>query len=119
MGMLGNKQATASSNKRSSTQLDFSNLGPLKPTGTVGYTTFRDNDPTSRKVKARKRGNTGLNDMVEDSDDEDDDDNMEMLAKVEDVDDKDIKSLLSPEDAKFQGELADGLGRIKVCFPSF
>jgi len=49
---------------------------------------------------------------MEDSD-EDDDDN-EMVPKMEDVDDKDVKTQLSPEDVKFQGELADGVRQIKA-----
>lgn len=52
--------------------------------------------------------------MMEDSDEDDDDDNI--AVKMEDVDEKDDShKTLSTEDAKFQGELADGLGRIKVC----
>lgn len=51
--------------------------------------------------------------MDEDSD-EDDDDEAEILGKMEDIDDKDIKSSNAPEDAKFTGELADGVDRIKV-----
>jgi hypothetical protein len=50
--------------------------------------------------------------MLEDSEDDDDDDNG--AVKMEEADDKEVKTLLSPEDAKFQGELADGVGRIKV-----
>jgi len=52
--------------------------------------------------------------MMEDSDDEDEDDSRGV--KMEEVDDKDVtqKTLLSPEDVKFQGELADGVGRIKL-----
>lgn len=51
--------------------------------------------------------------MMEDSDDDDDDDNRGV--KMEEMDDKDDPNkTLSTEDAKFQGELADGVGRIKV-----
>ena len=50
--------------------------------------------------------------MIEDSDEDDDDNGM--VSKMEDVDDKDVKTLLSPEDAKFQGELADAVRQIKV-----
>jgi hypothetical protein len=53
--------------------------------------------------------------MMEDSDEEDDDN--ELVVKMEEVDDKDEKTLLSPEDAKYQGELADGVGRIKASDP--
>lgn len=118
MGILAsNKQpkATPGSTKRRSTQMDFGNLNPLKPSGTVGFSAFRDTDTSaSRRNKARKKSNgSARGPMVEDSDEEDDDDN-ELVAKMEDVDDKDVKTLLSPEDTKYQGELADGVGRIKV-----
>ncbi|KAI9738882.1 MAG: hypothetical protein M1818_005195 [Claussenomyces sp. TS43310] len=118
MGILESskqQKATASSAKRSSTQLDFSNLGPLKSGGTVGFSTFRDNDPTaSRRSKARKKSNGSIgNAMAEDSEEDEDED--EMIGKWDDVDEKDAnKTLLSPEDAKYQGELAEGVGRIKL-----
>lgn len=115
MGILASKQpkGPASGTKRRSAQLDFSNLAPLKPGGTVGFSTFRDNDLSSRRSKARKKSNGSIGGaMDEDSDDEDDD--AEFVGKMEDVDDKDVKTMLSAEDAKFQGELADGVGRIKV-----
>lgn len=54
----------------------------------------------------------GAGAMDEDSDEDDDD--AAVLGKMEDLDDKDVKSTLNPEDAKYQGELADGVGRIKV-----
>jgi hypothetical protein len=56
--------------------------------------------------------------MEEDSDeDEEEDGSGAILSKMEDVDRKDDKSkaLLGPEDAKFSGELADGVNRIRVC----
>lgn len=120
MGMLSPKQTKAApgSTKRRSTQLDFSNLGELKPNrGTVGFSAFRDNDPSGRKLKSRKKstGSVGRA-MEEDSDDDEDD--AETVGKMEDVDDKDVKTLLSPDDAKFSGELADGVGRIKVSTTS-
>ena len=115
MGILASKQSknVAGGTKRRSTQLDFSNLAPLKPGGTVGFSTFRDTDP-SRRNKARKKSNGDAGAMDEDSDEDDED--AQIVGKMEDVDDKDLKTLLSPEDAKFQGELADGVGRIKVSY---
>lgn len=90
--------------------MDFSNLGPLKPGGTVGFSAFRDNEESSRKAKTRKASNGSI---LEDSDDDDDD--VDIVGKMEEVDDKDVKTMLSPEDAKYSGELAEGVGRIKVC----
>src|SRR3954468_2107556 len=90
MGILPSKsQKPATGNgKRRSTQLDFSNLAPLKKTGTVGFSTFRDNEPRS---KSRKKSNGNVNAMAEDSDEDDDD--AEIVGKMEDVDEKDDKLL--------------------------
>lgn len=116
MGILNAKpqKGAPTATKRRSAQLDFSNLAPLKPGGTVGFSSFRESDPSARRNKSRKKsnGSTGGGAMAEDSDD--DDDEAEIVGKMEDVDDGDVKTLLSPEDAKFSGELADGVGRIKV-----
>lgn len=123
MGIVSPKQSknTPSSAKRRSTQLDFSGLAPLKSTGTVGFSSFRDSDPSARPNKTRKKRNGSMGgSMAEDSDE--DDDEAEMASKMHDVDEKEEKdgeSLLSPEDAKFSGELADGVGRIKVCSAMF
>jgi len=112
MGILdSSKQAkqNTGSTKRRSAQLDFSNLPPLKSGGTVGFSAFRDNG----RSKPRKKINGDSGDaMAEDS--EDDDEEVDIGGRMDEADDKDPKSLLSPEDAKYQGELADGVGRIKV-----
>lgn len=116
MGVIPSSKAQASTPtaaKRRSGQLDFSKLGPLKTTGTVGFSTFRDQEAESAKRrKSRKKSNGGLGAMDEDSD-EDDDDEPEILGKMEDIDDKEI-STDKPEDAKFTGELAEGVDRIRV-----
>lgn len=105
---------TPTAAKRRSGQLDFSKLGPLKTTGTVGFSTFRDQEAESAKRrKSRKKSNGGLGAMDEDSDDDDDDDEPEILGKMEDIDDKEVASN-KPEDAKFTGELAEGVDRIRV-----
>ena len=119
MGVMPTKaQATPTAAKRRSGQLDFSKLGPLKTSGTVGFSTFRDSEAQSSRRKKPKKlsnGNIGTA-MDEDSDEDDDDDNDAILAKLEDVDTKYDKSKLGPEDAKFSGELADGVNRIRVNF---
>ncbi|KAI1343054.1 hypothetical protein F5Y15DRAFT_371938 [Xylariaceae sp. FL0016] len=101
--------------KRRSTQLDFSGLGPLKSTGTVGFSAFRDQDAeAAKRRKSRKKGNgSGSGDMEQDSDDDDDDDD-DPLSKMEDNDDKVVKTHLSPEDAKLTGELQSGIDRIRL-----
>lgn len=115
MGILNAKQSkgAAAPTKRRSTQLDFSSLAPLKKGGTVGFSSFRDNEPSARRNKSRKKSNGSIaGEGMADSDDDDED--VEIVSKMEDVEDKDVKTMLSPEDAKFSGELADGVGRIKV-----
>jgi len=116
MGIMAPKsQTTPVAAKRRSGQLDFSKLGPLKTTGTVGFSAFRDGEQEStRRKKSHKRGNGSVaGAMVEDSDD-DDDDGAEILAKMEDVDTKYDKSKLGPDDARFSGELAEGVNRIRL-----
>lgn len=90
--------------------MDFSNLGPLKAGGTVGFSTFRDQiTEASRRRKARKKSNGNI---ADDSDEEDDD--SESIGATEDTGDKDEEKKLSPEDTQFSGELADGVNRIRV-----
>jgi hypothetical protein len=121
MGVMAPKsQSTPVAVKRRSGQLDFSKLGPLKTSGTVGFSAFRDGgEQSAKKKKSHKRNNGSLGGaMDEDSDDDDDDDDDDhaaaILAKMDDIDTKYDKSKLGPEDAKFSGELADGVNRIRV-----
>jgi hypothetical protein len=113
MGILTSKsKANPTSSKRRSTQLDFSNLAPLKPGGTVGFSSFRDKKPSTGNQSRKKSNGSAAGAMMEDSDEDEDD--LEIVGKMEDVEEKDVKHMLSPEDAKYSGELADGVGRIKV-----
>lgn len=104
--------------KRRSTQLDFSGLGPLKSTGTVGFSAFRDQEAEAARKRQARRKSSGArapgNLMDEDSDDDDDD---SPLAKMEESDDKDVKTHLAPEDANVTGELQAGIDRIRVSSP--
>lgn len=117
MGILpGSKEPkTTPGAKRRSTQLDFSGLGPLKTTGTVGFSAFRDQGTeAAQRRKSRKKSNGGLEGAM-DEDSEDDDDEVDPLTKMEESDDKVVKNThLAPEDAKLQAELKAGIDRIKV-----
>ncbi|PGH18062.1 hypothetical protein AJ79_00689 [Helicocarpus griseus UAMH5409] len=106
----------ASSTRRTSLQPDFANLAPLKPGGAVGFVKFRDNNNSEDGLlrKSRKKPKRGSESDMEDSDDDDDDDDNGILHKAEDDEDKDINSLLSPDDVKRQGELAEGVRQIKL-----
>ncbi|KAK4145264.1 uncharacterized protein C8A04DRAFT_35978 [Dichotomopilus funicola] len=111
-------QTTSPAMKRRSGQVDFSSLGPLKTSGTVGFSTFRDRESQpgrSRKTRKGSNGPAGSRAMDADSDDDDDDEGgNELLIKMEDVDSKDDKSQLKPEDAQFSSELADSVNRIRL-----
>ena len=115
MGILSTpstEKKTPASARRKSTGLDFTSLKPLTSTGTKNFAGYRDSSTTTppfNKVKASKRKDDDA--MDSDADDED--------SKIsEEVDDSDVKSdskgMLSPEDALRQGELAEGVRKIKV-----
>jgi hypothetical protein len=117
MGIMAppKSQTTSPALKRRSGQLDFSNLGPLKTTGTVGFSTFRDKDSQPKRRKSRNSNGANAMDADSDEDEDEDDKSGTILSKMEDVDSKEDKSKPRPEDAKFTGELADGVNRIHVC----
>ena len=114
MGILKSskpEKPTSSTAKRRSVQTDFANLKPLKPGGALGFTTFRDaSDPRDKSASKNS-----MNDDEMESD-EDEEVKEEGMIKTEEVEGDDFKnSLLSPEDAKRQGELSEGVKKIKVC----
>ncbi|KAG8626833.1 hypothetical protein KVT40_005778 [Elsinoe batatas] len=113
MGIL-ETQKTVETNvapKRKST--DFSKLGPLNRFGTVGFTSYRDREQGGREKKDSKGDD---DDDAMDSDADDDD----QFAKRKQNDDEEPESTdkngghLSPLDARKQGELADGVRKIKL-----
>ncbi|KAI1373575.1 hypothetical protein F4677DRAFT_429326 [Hypoxylon crocopeplum] len=116
MGLYpGTKDPKTPATKRRSTQLDFSGLGPLKSTGTVGFSAFRDQEAEAAKRRKARRKSNGLNGSLMDEDSDDDDDNdVVPLTKMEDSDDKVVKTHLAPEDAKVTGELQAGIDRIRL-----
>ncbi|KFA68198.1 hypothetical protein S40285_01612 [Stachybotrys chlorohalonatus IBT 40285] len=98
--------------KRRSGQLDFSNVGPLKAGGTVGFSAFRDQTTeATRRRKARKKSNGNI---ADDSDDDDDDDDSEGIGRMDDMDDKDDDKKPVVEDPQLQGELTEGVNRIHL-----
>lgn len=112
MGILKGPKAqeTPGSTKRRSQQLDFSSLGPLKPGGTVGFLNFREN--TERRP-SRKKNKKDVGDDEMDSD-EDDDDSILGKADDEEAKEKEDDQFLSPDDIRRQGELAEGVRKIKL-----
>lgn len=105
MGILkdSKSQDTAGSVKRSSLQPDLSTLGPIKPGGGVGFLNFRDGSEDKQKAK-----------KADDDMESDDDDETSIPIKTEDYDAKDDDQKLSADDAKRQGELSEGLRKIRV-----
>ncbi|KAF2133438.1 hypothetical protein P153DRAFT_156955 [Dothidotthia symphoricarpi CBS 119687] len=93
------------SSRRKSGALDFGSLKPLNASsGTKNFGGYRDNSQTSPKLKKKVEET-----MDSDADDEDD-------IKVEDMEEEKIgdNGMLSPEDALKQGELAEGVRKIKL-----
>lgn len=99
--------------KRRSFQTDFANLKPLKAGGALGFSDFRETGKIHTPIKDAKDKS-----IKEDSDmDSDDEDIGGKHIKQEDIESQDLtSSLLSPEDAKRQGELAEGVQKIRVSF---
>lgn len=97
---------TSPASRRKSGALDFGSLKPLNAAaGTKNFGGYRERSPKTKKKSAEA--------MDSDADDDDE-------IKAEDADGEDEKDnsgngLLSPEDALKQGELADGVRKIKVC----
>lgn len=93
--------------------LDLSALKPLTTTGTRNFAGYRD--PNASPTKRTKGGKAkNIDDM--DSDADDDDEPNAGAAHDDDVDIKtEGKGMLSPEDVARQGELAEGVRKIKVC----
>ncbi|KAJ4349163.1 hypothetical protein N0V95_004805 [Ascochyta clinopodiicola] len=106
MGILeteDKKVAVASPVNRRKSGLDFGSLKPLNAaSGTKNFGGYRDTQSPKAKQKSEDA-------MDSDADDEDD-------ARDDGDDDKDVvdKGMLSPEDAAKQGELAEGVRKIKL-----
>ena len=117
MGILAplnqQERPSTASAKRRSVQTDFSKLGPLKTTGTLGFSTFRDNEKQSPSMKGSRRAGQDF-DSANDADSEDDEEDEPIKLEEPEVKDTSGKGLLNPEDARTGGELAEGVRKIKV-----
>ncbi|KAF2153759.1 hypothetical protein K461DRAFT_223472 [Myriangium duriaei CBS 260.36] len=110
MGMLESTQVNDSpvTAKRKST--DFSKLGPLNKFGTVGFTGYRE------QANPKKQDSKGDNDMMDDSDADDDEHDKKRNEKDDDepIELEQNGQHLSPMDARKQGELTEGVRKIKL-----
>ncbi|KAF2761004.1 hypothetical protein EJ05DRAFT_491840 [Pseudovirgaria hyperparasitica] len=96
--------------KRRSTGIDLGNLKPLTSTGTKGFAGYRDGAATSPTKGFPRKGKKKDDEDAMDSDADDEDDR----RNEEDYEDiTEEKGLLSPDDALKQGELAEGVRKIK------
>ena len=116
MGILKNPKpmdkAASSTAKRKSIQNNIDNLKPLKPGGALGFSTFRDANTRPNLSDSSKTKPAYENAMESD---EEEGDGVDKTDKLVDVEGEDFKnSMLSPEDVKKQGELAEGVKKIKV-----
>ena len=108
------EKTPVSTGKRRSIQADFAKIKPLNPNGLKGFSNFRDpaEDAGAVGSSLTKAAKKRLNDP--DSDDEDAETGKELLIKTEGDDVLDPNGILSPEDAKRQAELAQGVQKIRV-----
>jgi len=98
-------QVTSPANKRKSGTIDFGSLKPLNAAaGTKNFGGYRDKSPKTKQTTEQ-----GM-----DSDAEEEDDNTTTTGDVDDEKDNSGKGFLSPEDVYRQGELADGVRKIKL-----
>ncbi|KAL8670390.1 MAG: hypothetical protein Q9168_005072 [Polycauliona sp. 1 TL-2023] len=117
MGILQSPNAQVktpeTTSKRKSLQDAFAGLKPLTPGGTVGFTGFRD----SAAQSTSKRADKGISKKA-DSDmesDEDEDAGGRAPARNDDGESKESNHTnLSPEDARRQDEVAEGVQKIRL-----
>ena len=106
------EKPTTAASKRKSLKADFAaNLKPLKPGGALGFSKFRDSETRSTSYNPKDKAI-----MKEFSDmDSDEEDEEKVVVKSEEIDSQEISNnTLSPEDARRQGELAEGVQKIRV-----
>lgn len=115
MGILpspkSHDKAISSSAKRRSVPTDFATLKPLKPGGALGFSSFRDTGDGSASHGHVKKASKDDSDM--DSDEDDVGKGKGLKQEDAEVQEPGI-SAMSPEDAKRQGELAEGVQKIRV-----
>ena len=105
---------TSSSAKRRSGATDFATLKPLKPGGVLGFSNFRDTSDRSSSLGTAKEKSS-----KDDSDMDSDEDGIGKgkSGKQEDAEIQEpVMSAMSPDDAKRQGELAEGVQKIRVRY---
>lgn len=115
MGILNPSKSPEKDQKaarRKSVQTDLTKLGPIKPGGAAGFLNFRDGEDTASK--ARRKANKGSGSEMDSDIDEA---VPSIIGQADAEEDKDGIAHVSLDDARYQGELAEGLRRVKVYKP--
>ena len=101
--------------KRRSVQANLADLKPLKPGGALGFSGIRDTETRSgTSGSLKKRSDCDAMDS-----DDDDVEETGKCSKLEDAMGEDSRDhMLSPEDLQRQGELSEGVKKIKVVTPT-
>lgn len=114
MGILPSPKTNekpAATAKRKSIPMDFSQLKPLNPSGALGFSKFRDNEASSLRNGKNKLAGKDMDDM----DSDEDEGFSDRPIKEEESEPSELtKAALSPDDIRKQGELAEGVQKIKV-----
>jgi hypothetical protein len=118
MGILQSteKPKTLVSVKRESTGLDFSNLKPLKSASSAkNFAGYRDAEAGKDSVLNRLKSKQTKDEDEMDSDADDEGEELQRKrAEADDDDEPKTKTLLSPEDARKEDRLAEGVKKINL-----
>jgi hypothetical protein len=108
MGILKSKSPEKEAPAKRRSQPDFASLGPLKPGGAVGFLNYREGEDSAAGTR-RKSKKGSESDM-----DSDEDGEAPVIEKAENEETTDATTHLSPDDIRRQGDLAEGVRKIKV-----
>ncbi len=103
-------KASLPNGNRKSMDANFAKLKPLS--GSSGLKTFTEMRDPSERLNGNKKDKNSKKRRDMESDDD-----LDTELKAEEAESKDANAMLSPEDAKRQGELAEGVQKIRVSRP--
>ena len=98
-----------SNGKRRSIQEDLSKMKPLNSDRLKLFSTMRDPDQIRSEKASKRRNSSGYDDSDDDIDADD-----TVIIKAERAEEREADAMLSPEEARKQGELAEGVQKIRV-----
>ena len=98
-----------SNGKRRSIQEDFSKFKPLNSDKLKSFSTLRDTDLPNSEKTGKQRNSSGYDDSDDEIDAED-----TVIIRAEKAEEREGDAMLSPEEARKHGELAEGVQKIRV-----